>query len=330
MTVTEYATKFDRLAKFASDEVASDATRKAKFIRGLEEYIARDSTQRKDVWKTSSGTEVSKSFSPSDRKRKPDGPPVVGPNRKFLGNQGFCRGRNKVWQPYLEFSKCKRHHLGECRSRVCYPYGVAGHFMNNYPQPQKSEANKEIPMVSARVFSLTQADAEADPSTVTGEISIGGIMFTILVDSGATHSYISSRIIEKLGRPCDIMSYEFGTLLPTREVVISKRWVRSLLVLVEGRELLVDLIELDLEDFDVILGMDWLTKYNATIDGKRKMVTFEPKGETPFVFMGKVQGSRIPMISALRTSELLQEGCMGYLASVLDTTKDILKGSEKV
>ena len=42
MTVTEYATKFDRLAKFASDEVASDAARKAKFIRGLEEYIARD------------------------------------------------------------------------------------------------------------------------------------------------------------------------------------------------------------------------------------------------------------------------------------------------
>ncbi|KAM6582372.1 hypothetical protein CsatB_009374 [Cannabis sativa] len=225
---------------------------------------------------------------------------------------------HRFWQRY------KRHHLGECRSRVCYQC------KNNCPQLQNPEAKKESPMVPARVFALTQADAEVGLSTVTGEISIGGIMFTILIDSGATHSYISSRIIEKLSRPCDIMSSGFCTLLPTREVVISRRWIRSLPVLVEGIELSVDLIELDLEDFDAILGMDWLTKYNATIDFKIKMVTFEPEGEIPFIFMGKVQGSRIPLISALRTRELLREGCMGYPASVLDTTKDTLEGPEKV
>uniref|UniRef100_A0A803QD41 Retrotransposon gag domain-containing protein n=1 Tax=Cannabis sativa TaxID=3483 RepID=A0A803QD41_CANSA len=32
MTVTEYATKFDQLEKFALDEVATEATKKAKFI----------------------------------------------------------------------------------------------------------------------------------------------------------------------------------------------------------------------------------------------------------------------------------------------------------
>ncbi|XP_060965647.1 uncharacterized protein LOC133034558 [Cannabis sativa] len=42
MTMTEYATKFDRLAKFASDEVATEVARKAKFIRGLDEHIAGD------------------------------------------------------------------------------------------------------------------------------------------------------------------------------------------------------------------------------------------------------------------------------------------------
>ncbi|KAM6566096.1 hypothetical protein CsatA_025224 [Cannabis sativa] len=195
MTVTEYATKGYRLTKFAPDEVASDAIRKAKFIRGLEEYIARDiimaakksgvvktypqivdlaltaegaeslirkkSTQRKDVWKTSSCTGVSKSFSPNDLKRKPDRPPVVGPNRKFQGNQGFRRGRNEVWQPYPECPKCKRHHLGECWSRVCYQCGVADHFKNNCPQLQKPKAKKESHIVPARVFTLIQADVEA-------------------------------------------------------------------------------------------------------------------------------------------------------------------------
>ena len=90
---------------------------------------------------------------------------------------------------------------------------------------------------------------------------------------------------------------------------------------VEGRELSVDLIELVMTDFDMILGMDWLAKYGATIDCRRKMVTFEPEGEDPFVFVGAVRGPCIPMISILRARDLLQGGCIGFLASVVDTTQ---------
>ena len=60
-----------------------------------------------------------------------------------------------------------------------------------------------------------------------------------------------------------------------------------------------------LDDFDIILGMDWLVRYMATIDCRKKMVTFEPEGEDPFVFAGTMHGPRIPMISALRASDLL-------------------------
>ena len=42
MTVTEYALKFDRLAKFAPDLVPTDAARQDRFIRGLNAMIARD------------------------------------------------------------------------------------------------------------------------------------------------------------------------------------------------------------------------------------------------------------------------------------------------
>ena len=49
--------------------------------------------------------------------------------------------------------------------------------------------------------------------------------------------------------------------------------------MVDSRELSVDLIDLDMEDFDIILGMDWLVRYGATIDYRNKMVTFEPEGD---------------------------------------------------
>mgnify|MGYP003448044020 CR=1 FL=1 len=123
------------------------------------------------------------------------------------------------------------------------------------------------------MFTLTQAEAEASPLVVTGQIFSVGTPYNVLIDSGATHSFVASSIINRLCRPCDFYAVGFGTLLPTGELVVSRRWVRSLPVTVEGRELSVDLIELVMTDFDMILGMDWLAKYGATIDCRRKMVT---------------------------------------------------------
>ena len=97
----------------------------------------------------------------------------------------------------------------------------------------------------------------------------------------------------------------------------------------DGRELSVDLVELEMTDFDIILGMDWLEKYGASINCKKKMVIFEPEGEDPFVFVGTVHGSHIPMISVLRARDLLQGGCIGFLASVVDTTQVVPVGPEQ-
>ena len=42
MSVTDYALKFDRLAKFAGDLVPTDGTRRERFLQGLQPMIARD------------------------------------------------------------------------------------------------------------------------------------------------------------------------------------------------------------------------------------------------------------------------------------------------
>lgn len=69
---------------------------------------------------------------------------------------------------------------------------------------------------------------------------------------------------------------------------MSRRGIRALPVTVDGRELHVDVMELELDDFDLICVMDILEKYGANIDCKRKMVTFTPEGERPFVFLGTI------------------------------------------
>ena len=116
---------------------------------------------------------------------------------------------------------------------------------------------------------------------------------------------MSARVIDQLCRPSDLYARGFQTLLPTGELVVSRRYIRALPVEIDGRELSVDLIELAMDGFDMILGMDLLSKYEATIDWKRRMVTFEPEGEVPFVFVGTVSRPRAPMILAQKAKCLM-------------------------
>lgn len=51
-------------------------------------------------------------------------------------------------------------------------------------------------------------------------------------------------------------------------------------------ELEVDLIPLELNDFDVILGMNWLSKHKAHIDYYTKIVTFQGLGGRRMIFRG--------------------------------------------
>ena len=123
----------------------------------------------------------------------------------------------------------------------------------------------------------TGLETEADPSVITGEILISGIIAHALIDSGSTHSHASLTFVRRLGRPIDQMSTPFGATLPSGEVMYSDNILKACSVMVVDRELFADLIVLDMNDYEIILGLDWLSKYFAKIDCKKKMVIFHPK-----------------------------------------------------
>ena len=59
-------------------------------------------------------------------------------------------------------------------------------------------------------------------------------------------------------------------MVPFNDVLNSKQLVKAYEVRISGHKLCVDLIMLKLQDYDVILGMDWLSKHHAKIDCKKK------------------------------------------------------------
>ena len=93
------------------------------------------------------------------------------------------------------------------------------------------------------------------------------------------------------------------------------------------KELYVDLVMLNMTDYDVILGMDFLSKYRDMIDCKAKTVGFKPPGEEMFTFFGDRRSSQKMFILAMQARKWIADGCTGYLASVLDRTK---KGKDEL
>ena len=83
-----------------------------------------------------------------------------------------------------------------------------------------------------------------------------------------------------------------------------------------------DLIAIEMKDFDVILGMDFLGEHNAVIDCYHRKVTFRPNGGEKFSFKGRSLLNHKMIISSMRAQRMLSNGCVGFLASIVDRSKE--------
>jgi hypothetical protein len=70
----------------------------------------------------------------------------------------------------------------------------------------------------------------------------------------------------------------------------------------------IDFWVLALKDFDVILGMNWLSVYYASMNYHKKWVSFYIPGQLEFYFDNDNRGT-LKFISSLKAKRLLQKGC---------------------
>ncbi|XP_062086070.1 uncharacterized protein LOC133792169 [Humulus lupulus] len=158
------------------------------------ERIRKDNAARKDAKKSGAAT------SNDNRKRGQEQPRQAGNDKRPKPNNdnrpGGNGGRNVPPCP-----KCTKRHSSECRAGVCYKCRKEGHMKRNCPTWEQScnkkEKKKNDKYILARVFTITQVEAEASPSVITGQIPVANTTCKVLFDSGAAHSFISSRTCKR-------------------------------------------------------------------------------------------------------------------------------------
>ncbi|GKV53533.1 hypothetical protein SLEP1_g60053, partial [Rubroshorea leprosula] len=164
---------------------------------------------------------------------------------------------------------------------------------------------------------MTHKEAAAT-DVITGTLPVNFDYAHVLFDSGASHSFIARSYVLKRALPVDTSDCELHVDTPLGGVM-------TVDIYIDGRQLSASLFVLDISDFDIILGMDWLSKHFASIDCHRKWVIFNIPGEPEFSFQGSGSFAPPVLVYALQAQKYLVNGCQGFLVSVIDASSVTLR-----
>ncbi|KAA0035602.1 pol protein [Cucumis melo var. makuwa] len=335
--------------------IATEAARADKFVRGLRLDIQglvqafRPATHADalrlavdlSLQERANSSKTAGRGSTSGQKRKAEQQPVSVPQRNFRSGGEFRRFQQKPFEageaargkPLC--TTCGKHHLGRCLfgTRTCFKCRQEGHTADRCPLRLTGNAQNQGAGAphQGRVFATNKTEAERAGTVVTGTLPVLGHYSLVLFDSGSSHSFISSAFVLHARLEVEPLHHVLSVSTPSGECMLSKEKVKACQIEIEGHVIEVTLLVLDMLDFDVILGMDWLAANHASIDCSRKEVTFNPPSMASFKFKGEGSRSLPLVISAIRASKLLSQGTWGILASVVDTREvDVSLSSEPV
>ena len=93
------------------------------------------------------------------------------------------------------------------------------------------------------------------------------------------------------------------------EMYLINRFLSGCEVCIKDEILLVDLVELEILEFDVILGVDWLASHHTVLDYFNKVVTLSISDKSVIRYQGDRSVVSPCLISALTVRKLLAKGC---------------------
>ena len=157
----------------------------------------------------------------------------------------------------------------------------------------------------AQVFTVTQHEVDASPDMIIGMISVYDHDAYALVDPRATHSFISIPFTERHQIESQPIDSRMVVSVPNGDTMISERIVLGSRLVIQNKDFPADLIVLGIHDFDIILGMDLLSRHRATLDCYKKEVRLVRPEEPGMIFRGIKIEIAPSLINAMTASKML-------------------------
>ncbi|XP_070032953.1 uncharacterized protein [Nicotiana tomentosiformis] len=145
---------------------------------------------------------------------------------------------------------------------------------------------------------------------------------SVLFDPGSTYSYVFSYFAHCLDMPRESLVLVVHVSSHVGDIIIVDCVYRSCVVTIGYLETRVDLLLLSMVDFDVILGMGWLSPYHAVLDYHANAVTLAMLGLPRVKWSGSIDYVPSRVISYLKAQWMVENGCLYYLAFVRDVSAE--------
>ncbi|KAJ0883873.1 putative nucleotidyltransferase, Ribonuclease H [Helianthus annuus] len=215
-------------------------------------------------------------------------------------------------------------------NRGCFKCGATGHMWKDCPELNQNRNNNQGAGnndqnnnagngARGRAFVIGAGEARNDPNVVAGKFLLDDRYVSMLFDSGADASYVSLRISKKLKHPPALLSSKHIVEIANGRNIEASHVIHDCKLELSGQTFSIDLFPVKLGSFDVVIGMDWLSKHRAEILCQEKAVRIPRRSGKPLIIQGNKGGEVTGIISLLKAQKCLQKGHTAILALVTDT-----------
>ena len=348
LTIAKYNAAFTDKLQFAGSYCVTEEEQIGRYAEGLPfEYqvavrmrrtlgeamdeasrVEHDLTKReKAVFK---GGEKRKWEGPSGSSKKKDFPPRKDQQGDKPRYCTFCHSSHKGQCTSYTMS-CKRcgktgHKFENCRSTepVCYNCREMGHISTNCPKPKvrggAPEKKPEVPKAKGRAFNMTAEEARRNDEVIFGTFLINAMPARVLFDSGASRSIVSTSFCSRFVLPRSPLESVLEIEVAVGKPVSVREKYDNCTVEINENVFSLTLIPMDLEGFDVVIGMDWLSSNRAEILCAKKLVRIPIPAGGYVIAYGEKSPGTLSLISVLKARKCLAKGCAAFLAHVVETS----------
>ncbi|GJU83228.1 putative reverse transcriptase domain-containing protein [Tanacetum coccineum] len=138
---------------------------------------------------------------------------------------------------------------------------------------------------------------------MTGTFSLDDHFATVLFNSGADYSFISANFLPLINVKPSVISPGFEIEIASGVKVEINKIIRGCRLELEGYTFIIDLIPFGYGSFDVIVGMDWLTKLRAKIVCYEKIVQIPLSNRSILEVYGEHPEGNLKQLKTIKVNE---------------------------